>query len=416
MKNWQKLLLLQFWFFIALPICGGVLGGVLGPAGALLYAFLFWFWCWEIVAYLNYRAGRQQEFVCLLQAAGANNLPLESFLQAYLDDRPHRDLYRFWSGFLLFFVFPGYYWIHRQRSFDRRLQRLVALLQSGLPLDRALSAVPGIVSRETALAVAVGQFTDNLPDSLRRLPERQLTSAWLDLIVRMGYPLFIMIQLISTMSFLTIFIIPKFEKIFIDFKLRLPFITIVMVDISRFGTRYWFLFVFLLFYGLVILNLFLFISHVRWYTPVFGGFYRAYLRGEFMILLGQMLESRRPLPDILDRVLDARLLPGIMQLRVRGLRDDIEQGVALSEALYRRGLATRPMQGLIMSAEKAVNLPWALREIGEAQSRQAMRALHRLGLIVLPIAILICGGIVGSVCVSVFSPLLSLLNTLVTMR
>lgn len=416
MKTHYKLILLQLWVFIALPIFGGLLVGVLGPAGILAFAFLFWLWCWEIVAYLHYRAGRQQEFVCLLQAAGANHLPLESFLQAYLDDRPHRDLYRFWTGVLLFFVFPGYYWIHRQRSFDRRLERLVWLLRSGTSLDAAIVAVPGIVSRETALAVAVGQFTGDLPESLRRLPERQLTTTWMDLIVRLGYPLFIMIQVVGTMTFLTTFIIPKFEKIFLDFKLRLPFLTGVLVTISRFGARFWWLEFFAVFLLLVGINLCFFISHVRWYFPLFGGFYRSYLRGEFLILLGQMLESRRPLPEILDRVLHAQLLPGVMQTRVDGLRNDLTQGKSLAESLQRNGLATPAMHGLIVSAEKANNLPWALREIGDSQSRQAARTLHRIALVVLPISILFCAGIVALVCVGMFTPLLSIIDNLSTMK
>ena len=416
MNTWYKLVLLQFWFFIALPICGGVLVGVLGPVGVPLYAFLFWLWCWEIIAYLNYRAARQLEFVSLLQAAGANNLPLESFLQAYLDDRPHKDMYRFWTGVLLFFVFPGYYWIHRQRSFDKRLERLVWLLQSGTSLDRAIVAVPGLVSRETALAVAVGQFTDDLPESLHRLPDRQLTTVWVDLLVRLGYPLFIMIQVVGTVIFLTTFIVPKFEKIFLDFKLRLPFLTVLFMDISRFGTRYWWLFVFAMFLLLVGIHLFLFISHVRWHFPFFGGFYRSYLRGEFLILLGQMLESRRPLPEILNRVLFSNLLPAVMQVRVRGLRDDIAQGKSLPESLHKNGLATQSMQALIVSAEKANNLAWAVREIGDSQSRHAVRTLHRLALIALPIAILLCGGIVGLVAVSMFTPLLSIIESLSTMK
>ncbi|MSU77042.1 MAG: hypothetical protein EXS16_02990 [Gemmataceae bacterium] len=416
MNTWYKLVLLQFWFFIALPICGGVLVGVLGPAGVPIYALLFWLWCWEIIAYLNYRAARQLEFVSLLQAAGANNLPLEAFLQAYLDDRPHKDMYRFWTGVLLFFVFPGYYWIHRQRSFDKRLERLVWMLQSGIPLDLAIAAVPGIVPRETALAVAVGQFTDDLPESLRRLPDRQLTTVWVDLLVRLGYPLFIMIQLVGIVSFLSVFIMPKFEKIFMDFKLRLPFLTELFMSISRFGTRYWWLEAFAMFMVLVAFNLFLFISHVRWHFPFLGGFYRSYLRGEFLILLGQMLESRKPLPEILNRVLHSQLLPAVMQVRVRGLRNDIAQGKSLPESLYRNGLATQSMQALIVSAEKANNLTWALREIGDSQSRHAARTLHRLALIALPIAILLCAVVVGFVAVSMFTPLLSIIESFSAMK
>ena len=73
---------------------------------------------------------------------------------------------------LFFFVCLGDSWYYRPRRYDKGLERLVGMLAGGVTLDAAIVAVPGLVSRETALAVAVGQFTNDLPESLRRLPER----------------------------------------------------------------------------------------------------------------------------------------------------------------------------------------------------------------------------------------------------
>ena len=93
---------------------------------------------------------------------------IEKVLCAYLRDRPTEN---FSLAILLFFVFPGYYWIHLSCSFDRRLIQLEAELDRGLPLDQALYRVPGVVSRDIALAVSVGQFNGKMNESLKHIPD-----------------------------------------------------------------------------------------------------------------------------------------------------------------------------------------------------------------------------------------------------
>src|SRR5207249_1210721 len=114
-------------------------------------------WCWQLFAYVHYRSCRQEEFLHVLRSAAATRAPLESVLAAYLADRPREGVYRFWVGALLFFVFPGYYWVHQRRRFDTRVANVLDLLEVGAPLDRALALTPGVVSRESALAITVGE-------------------------------------------------------------------------------------------------------------------------------------------------------------------------------------------------------------------------------------------------------------------
>jgi hypothetical protein len=89
-----KVLLLEIWFFVWLPVLGGILIFALGPLGMLLYLGLFAIWCWELYAYSHYRFCRQEEFLHVMQTAAAAQAPVESFLRAYLEDRPHERLFR----------------------------------------------------------------------------------------------------------------------------------------------------------------------------------------------------------------------------------------------------------------------------------------------------------------------------------
>jgi type II secretory pathway component PulF len=138
--------------------------------------------------------------------------------------------------------------------------------------------------------------------------------------------------------------------------------------------------------------------------------YRTYTRGQFLRALGMMLETGKPLPDILDRVLESGLLPNALTERVNRLASDVDEGVPLAESLVKHGLATRPMQGLITSAEKAQNLPWALQELGDSLTRRSARVSYRVVMVVFPLMIFALAVLVGIVAVAIFSPLAELLD------
>ena len=412
MNRLQKILLFQFWFFVWMPILAAILFFTLGPLGAFIFLVLKCFWFWQLFAYYQYRFCRQEEFLHVLQTAATAQAPVESVLRAHLRDRPRDTVYRFWVGCLLFFVFPGFYWIHKQRSFDVRLQRLTAMLQSGATLNQALRLTPGIVSREVALAVAVGQYSGNLPQALHRLPDRGLALQWLEMAPRMAYPLIVLGFMTFSLSFMMIFIIPKFEKIFLEFKMKLPYESELLISASRWCVRYWYVIALFWLVALILFNVLLLSSRIRWYFPGIAWLYRLHARGQFLHVLGLMLETGKPLPEILAAVTESGLLPGAVAGRAMNLARDLEQGEPLAGSLLRNGLATASMAGLIASAEKARNLPWALQEIGDSQSRRASRLSQALAMTLFPLGILACALVVGFVCVAMFIPLVNLIEGL----
>jgi type IV pilus assembly protein PilC len=407
MSLWKKTLLLQVWFLLVLPLLGWGLVRIFGPVGAFIPTVLFVVWVWEVFAYLHYRHCRQEEFLHVLQTAAATHAPIESVFRAYLSDRPREFLYRF---ILLFFVFPGYFWIHMQRSFDRRVSRLVAMLDSGMPLDHAIRLVPGVVTKEIALAVSVGSYSGKLTNALQRLPDRRLGPQWLELAPRVLYPILIIVSMLNVVAYVLVEYLPRFERIAFAFKFDLPPSTEFLISFARWlGGREW-LVVFAWVLLLIFINLLLFSSRARWYFPVVSWVYRLYARGQFLRMLGLMLETGKPLPQVLEHALETRLLPGALQVRVTRLASDIDYGVALTDSLDKHGLITGSMRSLIMSAQAANNLPWALQELGDSLMRRSSRVLHWLTMVSFPLVILTLACLIGFGAYSIYAPLVTMME------
>src|SRR5262249_25231238 len=125
----------------------------------------------------------------------------------------------------------AYYWVWQ--PFEWKLRKVVRLLSAGQSLHQSLRAAPGVAPREVLLAAAVGESTGRLAPSLRNAPRWRLTPVWLDAMPRFLYPIGVMIALGIILSFLTVFIVPKLERIFADFHVSLPAETRLLLGAMR---------------------------------------------------------------------------------------------------------------------------------------------------------------------------------------
>ena len=182
---------------------------------------------WILFGVFHYRAIRQDEVLQVLTTAIESQLPLPEALMSYVKDRPHGVGREIWLTLLL----PGYYWIwHRKHAFDRRVEQMAKLLAMGVPLFQALRDVPAVASRETVMAAVIGQKTGQMAVCLRHASRRRFATLWIELVPRLLYPLLIFGFVTFALLFLTVFILPKFQKIFKDFNMTLPRATQALFD------------------------------------------------------------------------------------------------------------------------------------------------------------------------------------------
>jgi type IV pilus assembly protein PilC len=361
-------------------------------------------------AFFHYRYVRQDELLHVLKTAAQANAPLAPTLWAYVSDRPQSS----WREFMVsIFLFPIYYWSwHRWYSYDRKVEQLALILEGGAPLHLALKAVPGVASRETVLAAAIGQASGQMFPCLNRASRGQLATVWLEVIPRLAYPLILLLTANVVLIFMFIRIVPKFEKIFADFKVKLPWLTEQFIFIGREMLRYEWV-IGLAFLGLPILVGQLWASSTLcWHFPVFGRFYRMHAQARLLKGLAILLETGKPVPEALGLLMESGYFESVVQRRLQAVRTAVEQGEPLPVVLNRHGLLPDSMVPLVQAAGRANTLPWALAELGENQAIRTVRLARRLTMAIFPIAIAVIGLGVAVVALGMFMPLVELISEL----
>src|SRR5438445_6276853 len=103
-------------------------------------------------------------------------------------------------------------------------------VESGSTLSEAFGKHPKCFDRLYVNMVKAGEAGGALEVILKRLAEFKEKAQSLARRVKgaMVYPCVVIFVAVAILTFIMIFIIPKFEKIFIDFKLKLPFITLFL--------------------------------------------------------------------------------------------------------------------------------------------------------------------------------------------
>src|SRR5205807_4740510 len=108
-------------------------------------------------------------------------------------------------------------------------------VESGSTLSEAFGKHPKCFDKLYVNMVKAGEAGGALEVILKRLAEFKEKAQRLAGRVKgaMIYPLVVISVAMAILSFIMIFIIPKFEKIFEDFKMKLPWLTDMLIKTSK---------------------------------------------------------------------------------------------------------------------------------------------------------------------------------------
>ncbi len=332
-------------------------------------------------------------------------------------------------------------------------QQLANLIQSGMPLTVALNSmthleskgIPAEVSRDLKQEVTEGRslsdamarqprvFTDlyinmvrageqsgSLVEVLRRMAnhfqkfaelQSKLTSALI-------YPALVVCMGILLIAFFMIVMMPQFTKIFEGFNIQLPLPTRLLIGCSQLFLNYWWLLGFVL---IVLIILFIRfkaseaggrrLDEWKIKAPVIGKVINLNLFGQFSRTLGTLLQNGVPVLTALkitEQVLPNRLI----REAVAKTRDAVTDGKTLAQPLAQSKLFPQLMVDLVRIGEETGDVPGALNNLADTYEGELDIALRLMTQLIEPVLIVLMGGIVAFLLLSIFLPLFRLISAI----
>jgi type IV pilus assembly protein PilC len=307
----------------------------------------------------------------------------------------------------------------------RRLKGLRELLQSGVSVGMAVEEGVPEMPRRTVRLTEAGERMGRLGPTLTRLvAEDQRTVAQVGGQPPLTGAYLLMMVLVTTavVWMVTVFVLPKYEAIFMDFGTKLPAITVFVFRTA--GTLAPLLMVVVVLLAIVYLVARLWdtlgLRRDRidaawvWVTgvlPFVSGVTKARGWADVCQLMGDALEVGRPASEALDEAAGLRLVPPVKR-RVIDWSAEVTGGRSLQEAAREARLPAL-ITGMLEPAGGSVDAAGVFNFLARYYRTRFSRTLLLIQGAVMPATVLIMAVIVGAIALAMFTPLVALINTIV---
>lgn len=337
----------------------------------------------------------------------------------------------------------------KQRDLLVMTQELATLISSGLPLDRALSVLNGLTTKEElkkavgqilravqqgkSLAEALGDFPKIFPPlyvnmvkagelggfletALQRLAEYMERSQQVQDEIKsaLTYPVLLTFTGGASIVVLLTYVLPKFTVIFGDLGQALPTSTRVLMGISEGLRSYWWVLAFLAVGAWLGLRHYLATPQGRFQWDrwrlrvwVLGQLLTKREVGRFARTLGTLLKSGVPLLQALEVVQDVAGNEMISRA-LKEVRVGVREGQGIAGPLGRSGTFPTLALQMVSVGEETGRLDEMLMRVAEYYERDAYNQVKRLTSLLEPMLILVMGLAVGFVVISMLSAVFSI--------
>ena len=328
-------------------------------------------------------------------------------------------------------------------------RQLATLIDAGLPIIRSLAIlseqVESVIFRDIIKAVSKDiESGSSLSDSLAKYP-KVFDSLFVNM-VRAGevggvleavlnkvaqflenrqaligkvksammYPVIVMVLALGIVSFILVFILPKFQDIFSQLGAELPMPTQILLTASSILTNYWYwviAFVIIMWQIVKKINStkegkYVF-DRIKLRLPVFGELFKKLAITRFADTLATLITSGVPILQALDIV---RETSGneVVTRAMDSVYESVKEGETIYEPLGRCSVFPPLVVHMVAVGEETGAVDQMLRKVAEAYQREVDDTVAALTSIMEPILIVFLGVIVGGIVVALYLPMFNL--------
>jgi type IV pilus assembly protein PilC len=294
-------------------------------------------------------------------------------------------------------------------------------VEAGLPLSDAMARHPKVFSPLFVAMTQAGEAGGVLEDALLRVADQLQKDASLRRQIRsaMVYPTLVVVFAVAVMMALVAFLVPVFEGVFKQFGGKLPAITQVSVMMSHAVTGYWWL-IFLSAAAAVVG--FLKWKKSSWGRPQWDRF-RLRVPMKIGAIVQQVAVARwsRTLASLtaagvpLLLALDITGKTGgnvVVEEAMEGVITSVKRGGTIAAPLAEAPIFPTMVTHMVGVGEETGALDSMLDKIAEFYEEQVEASVKALTSILEPVMIIVIGGIVGFIVVSMYMPLFTVYNSI----
>src|SRR5271155_5714265 len=300
------------------------------------------------------------------------------------------------------------------------MAQLASAVESGGTFSEALAQHPRIFDKLYVNMVKAGELGGVLEIVLNRLAEFQEKSQKIKgkVVSAMVYPLVVLVIASAILTFLLIFIVPKFQQIFQDALpgKPLPTITLFVIACSHLLVAQWYLVV-----GVIVLSVvgykalastsagIAFLDRLALKIPVFGDLTAKTSISRFARTLGTLISSGVPILQALNITRDTAGNT-VVANAINRIHDSVKEGESVVGPMEASGVFPPMVTSMVQVGEETGQLPDMLVKVADVYEAEVDNVVTGLTSILEPIMIVMLAVIVGTIVIALFMPMVGLIT------
>ena len=306
------------------------------------------------------------------------------------------------------------------KEFGANILDISKRLGSGEELSSSFRKYPRIFTPIMVGLIEAGEAGGILSQVLERLAslieaqskiKGQITGALI-------YPVAILVLSVTISLALLIFIVPTFDEMFKGMGAELPSLTLFMLALSRIVTSPAFVIIapLIVFMSIYLFNISYsnqsgrkFIDNLILKLPLFGDLILKSELASMSDTLSTLINSGIPIVEAIDRCINASNNE-IIRIALRRSISLVTQGQELSSSLETAKVIPRLLISMIKIGEETGALSFMLENLANFYKREVEEAVNVLTKAMEPAVIFVVAAIVGTIVISLYLPMFSLIN------
>jgi len=308
----------------------------------------------------------------------------------------------------------------KNKYFKRVITEIRADVEAGSTLNQAKRKFPRVFDDLYCNLIASGEQSGSLDIMLNRLSEYLEKTVKLRSQVKqaMVYPTAILGFSVLVMIFMMWKIVPVFASIFSQLGASLPFLTQLILNISLFVQKY---VLFILLGSIAFIILFRYVKRTNagkrildplvLKMPLFGGLIEKVGLSRITRTMSTLLSGGVPMLESL-KITSSTSGNSIVEKHILKARDLVSEGKSLTDSFKEAGRFPFMMIQMMGVGEATGTLDTMLSKLATFYDDEVEATVSSLLSVLEPVMLIIVGGMVGTMVISMYLPMFQLINTI----
>jgi type IV pilus assembly protein PilC len=298
-------------------------------------------------------------------------------------------------------------------QFQEMVEGLISSISNGSSFSEALARYPRIFDKHYVQMIATGEVAGQLDARLDELVRHMEWQQDIRAQVKQSstYPIIVVSLLIGVIVLLMTFTLPKFVKLLVQFNMKLPMPTRIVIALSNIFSNYWFLLPLLpaIPYAIYVIMKRtpqgqLALDRLKLKIPIFGALQRKIAMScfahHFSCLHAAGIDTLASLA-IIEEMVGNLVISNILQR----VRQGVASGKSLSRQLAQSSEFPTFFVQMLSAGEESGSLDVTLKKVSQYYDREIPAAIKRTFSIIEPLILIVMGVLVGFIALSILLPI-----------